>query len=187
MADKDLYQWAGDDRLRCELVGIVYLMAKRPVFDRSAGFTLKNGDGETLGHGQTGEEAIVSAITVYMRKATWEWHEQRAILEAAAKADSAVREWADRNGRAKTDLLSLQTAIATCRPHSGLGSALILDNLGIVLDQAKAEAIYAESLGITASELTALQREEAFQKAAKIEISRLGPQDGLATLEAAPC
>jgi hypothetical protein len=56
----------------------------------------------------------------------------------------------------------------------GRGSALILDNLGIILNQEKAERIYAESLGKTIEQLDALEKAEAFQKAAMIEIAKAG-------------
>jgi hypothetical protein len=68
----------------------------------------------------------------------------------------------------------------------GRGSALILDNLGIILDQAKAEEIYAEALGKTVDELTAYEEAQSFAKAATIEISKAGEEatvtvDGLAS------
>ena len=56
----------------------------------------------------------------------------------------------------------------------GRKSAARLDDLGILLDQNKAERIYAESLGRTAKDLTLLEKEEAFQKAALIEIQKAG-------------
>lgn len=56
----------------------------------------------------------------------------------------------------------------------GRKSAARLDDLGIILNQAKAERIYAESLGLTADKLGVLQKDEAFQKAALIEISKAG-------------
>jgi hypothetical protein len=68
----------------------------------------------------------------------------------------------------------------------GRGSALILDNLGIILDQAKAEEIYAEALGKTVEELTAYEKAQSFAKAATIEIAKAGEEatvsvDGLAS------
>jgi hypothetical protein len=56
----------------------------------------------------------------------------------------------------------------------GRKSAARLDDLGITLNQAKAERVYAESLNKTAKELTVLEKEEAFQKAALIEIAKAG-------------
>jgi hypothetical protein len=56
----------------------------------------------------------------------------------------------------------------------GRKSAARLDDLGIVLTQAKAERIWAKELGKTAKELNALEKEEAFQKAALIEIKKAG-------------
>jgi hypothetical protein len=56
----------------------------------------------------------------------------------------------------------------------GRKSAARLDDLGILLNQNKAERIYAKSLGKTANELTLLEKEEAFQKAALIEIQKAG-------------
>lgn len=56
----------------------------------------------------------------------------------------------------------------------GRKSAARLDDLGIILNQEKAERIYAESLGKTADKLSLLQKDEAFQKAALIEISKAG-------------
>jgi hypothetical protein len=56
----------------------------------------------------------------------------------------------------------------------GRGSALILDNLGIILDSAKAEEIYAASLGKTVKELTAYEKSQSFAKAATLEIAKAG-------------
>lgn len=58
----------------------------------------------------------------------------------------------------------------------GRGSALILDNLGIILNQAKAEEIYAKHLGITTKALTAYQKSQAFGKAAFLEIAKAGKE-----------
>jgi hypothetical protein len=68
----------------------------------------------------------------------------------------------------------------------GRGSALILDNLGIILDQAKAEKIYADSLGKAVEQLTAYEKAQSFAKAATIEIAKAGKEasvsvDGLAS------
>jgi hypothetical protein len=56
----------------------------------------------------------------------------------------------------------------------GRGSAQRLDDLGIILNQTKAEKIYAESLGKTAKELTRVQKSQAFQKAAFQLIAEAG-------------
>lgn len=60
----------------------------------------------------------------------------------------------------------------------GRGSALILDNLGIIMTQEKAERMYAASLGVTVKELTALNKAEAFGKAAMQEIAEAGKKAG---------
>lgn len=62
----------------------------------------------------------------------------------------------------------------------GRGSALILDNLGIILDQAKAEKIYAQQLGVTVSQLTAYQKSQAFSKAALHEVASAAEVAGVA-------
>jgi hypothetical protein len=66
----------------------------------------------------------------------------------------------------------------------GRGSALILDNLGIILDQAKAEKIYAQSLagkdGVVPA-LNAYQKSVAFAKAATLEIAKAGKDATAAT------
>mgnify|MGYP000467446013 FL=1 len=59
----------------------------------------------------------------------------------------------------------------------GRQSALILDNLGIILDQAKAEKIYAESVGRSVEALTAYEKSIAFAKAAKILLKEAGEQE----------
>lgn len=81
-----------------------------------------------------------------------------------------------RGVQAKAERLGVSSTQLFENAVTGIGrqSALILDNLGIILDQTKAEEIYAKSLGKTADQLDALQREEAFQKAALIEIAKAG-------------
>jgi hypothetical protein len=67
----------------------------------------------------------------------------------------------------------------------GRQSRLILDNLGIIMDQAKAEKIYAESIGITVDALTEEQKAIAFSKAAMIEIGKAAKEAAKSNAEAA--
>jgi hypothetical protein len=97
-----------------------------------------------------------------------------------AELAAGVQAKSERLGVSSTELFeNAVTAI-------GRGSALVLDNLGIVLDAAKAEEIYAEALGKTVDELTAYEKEQSFAKAATIEIAKAGKEaavevDGLAS------
>jgi len=94
-----------------------------------------------------------------------------AQFEKLAKGVNAI---ALRFGEDATTLLdNAVTAI-------GRQSRLILDNLGIILDNAKAEQIYAESLGKTTAQLTAYEKEIAFSQAAMILISEAGDEAGIA-------
>lgn len=52
----------------------------------------------------------------------------------------------------------------------GRQSRLILDNLGIIMDQEKAQQMYAESLNKTVKQLTEYEKSQAFAKAAIMEI-----------------
>lgn len=70
----------------------------------------------------------------------------------------------------------------------GLGrqSALVLDNLGIILDQEKAQKMYAASLGITVDQMSAMQKQQAFTKAGLLLIGQAadkasGQVNGLAS------
>jgi hypothetical protein len=97
-----------------------------------------------------------------------------------AELAAGVQAKSERLGVSSTELFeNAVTAI-------GRGSALVLDNLGIVLDAAKAEEIYAEALGKTVEELTAYEKSQSFAKAATIEIAKAGKEasvevDGLAS------
>lgn len=62
----------------------------------------------------------------------------------------------------------------------GRQSRLILDNLGIILDNAKAEQIFAESIGKTTAQLTAYEKEIAFSQAALLLIKDAGDQASVA-------
>ena len=71
--------------------------------------------------------------------------------------------------------LGLDTVQAVESLVTGLGrqSKLMLDNLGIMVDTNKAYEDYAESIGITASQLTDQQKKTAFVNAAMLEANSL--------------
>ena len=56
----------------------------------------------------------------------------------------------------------------------GRGSALILDNLGIILNDATANKMYADYLGKSVSKLNDLERAQSFAWAAKMKIAEAG-------------
>lgn len=62
----------------------------------------------------------------------------------------------------------------------GRQSALILDNLGIVLTQAKGQQIFAASIGKTVDQLDAYEKSISFAKAATILIGEAGDDAGIA-------
>lgn len=78
------------------------------------------------------------------------------------------------NKIAQAQGISAQKLVEQAVVGIGRKSAARLDDLGILLDQNKAERIYAKSLNKTAGELSILEKEEAFQKAALIEIKKAG-------------
>lgn len=63
---------------------------------------------------------------------------------------------------AKATGQSMQFMLQSITTGLGRGSKLMLDNLGILIDQGKAQAAYAQKLGITAAALTETQRKQAF-------------------------
>ena len=69
--------------------------------------------------------------------------------------------------RARSQALGVTTADAFGDIVTGIGrmSPLILDNLGIVVDQAQANAIYAESIGKVASQLSEQEKKQALVNA----------------------
>lgn len=83
--------------------------------------------------------------------------------------------------QAKAEKLGQDTTFLFESAALGIGreSRLILDNLGIILDQEKAYKIVAAAAEKTVDELTALEKAEAFQKAALIEISRAAADAGV--------
>lgn len=83
-----------------------------------------------------------------------------------ARLSAGVRALAEDLGADSTELLD--------NAMTGIGrkSALILDNLGVLMDQAKAEEMYSASLGKTVAQLTAYEKSQAFAKAAIMEIEQ---------------
>jgi len=60
----------------------------------------------------------------------------------------------------------------------GRGSALVLDNLGIILTSEQAQLMYAQSLGKTVGQLTAYEKSQAFAYAATVKIAEAGKEAG---------
>lgn len=83
--------------------------------------------------------------------------------------------------QAKAEKLGQDTTFLFESAALGIGreSRLILDNLGIILDQERAYKIVAAAANKTVDELTALEKAEAFQKAALIEISAAAAEAGV--------
>lgn len=77
----------------------------------------------------------------------------------AELTESAVKLGARINQDATQSVESLMVAV-------GRGSTEMLDNLGVVLKVEEAHRIYAKQLGITAAQLTEVQKAEAFKKVA---------------------
>lgn len=69
--------------------------------------------------------------------------------------------------RARSQALGVSTAEAFGDIVTGIGrmSPLILDNLGIVVDQAKANEVYADSIGKTVGQLTEQEKKQALVNA----------------------
>lgn len=69
--------------------------------------------------------------------------------------------------RARSQAMGITTAQAFGDITTGIarGSALILDNLGIVVDTAKANEVYAQSIGTVASKLTDQEKKQALVNA----------------------
>jgi hypothetical protein len=114
------------------------------------------------------------------------YHGTVSDLELATQANKAFKLGVVENGREFGQLAEGVNAIArqlgedstqlmdNATTAIGRGSALILDNLGIILDNAKAQEIYAASLGKSVSELTEFEKSQAFAKAATMEIAKAG-------------
>lgn len=85
--------------------------------------------------------------------------------EEFAKLAAGVQAKSEKLGVSSQQLL--QSAVTGIARHS----TEVLDNLGIILNQAKAEEIYAKALTKTVDQLTAVERQEAFAKAATILLS----------------